>query len=511
MELSQINDAESLREWLESLPQTTDRERRAANRVAREIAHRVAMRVLPSVWLLALFPNSSPFTVDALPILRRNLTAGVATVRPSAETTFAAMMAGLDERYSGALDLESFGTEARKAGMAAEHAAIDAAKAGHNSDFKITAKFAASTAESGEVGITGGGISANRERISDENVLRAYWEMIRSDCGAFVRGENLDSRPLWEPGNPLATSHADPLHGILPPTEGDRFWLNWYENAVFGRLQDWGLLTKIALIGREDWHKGVEHINAMISDIRLTHIVQTRPLGEDSIDIGTDGFWHRTGRSSIDRDILRDAVEAVSDEIERTREYFFGPKSNMYSALAADLELLEERIARYPDRPLRLHDTFLRTAAHISRDIESGELPDDAITGDLSSVLQTSALDLRNACPSVNEVVTARIGARFAEADEAARQDLIYISDAAASLSDEDLASEFHEDAQIATDVTLSEAAKVPALYRLTTRLSVMIARGGRDIVDALVLVDGVSGGIAVVGGLIYWLLRLII
>lgn len=185
-------------------------------------------------------------------------------------------------------------------------------------------------------------------------------ESLRADCAALLAGNSLECRPQWDGENTLTPLWADIRPQILAQREGWRYWLDWYENALHGRPQDYDLLTRIALIPQEDWDKGADHIDALIARIRAEHIAETRPLGEDAIERGADGLWHRVGRSDIDRDILQDAIDAVRDEIRTLRGKLQGPQGNLFTALVDDLDLLDARIARYPDCPLRLHDTFLR-------------------------------------------------------------------------------------------------------------------------------------------------------
>ena len=113
---------------------------------------------------------------------------------------------------------------------------------------------------------------------------------------------------------------------------------------------------------------------------------------------------------------------SVRDEIFTLRTKLQGPQGNMFTALVSDLDLLDQRIARHPDRPLRLHDVFIRVQGHIARNLQSGELPDDDCVRDLSSVLGNAALDMCNACEKTKSVVQKRIAVRFDEADANARR-----------------------------------------------------------------------------------------
>ena len=298
---------------------------------------------------------------------------------------------------------------------------------------------------------------------------------------------------------------------ILAQGEGWRFWVDWYDNALQGRAQDYDLLTKIALIEPDDWDKGADHVNALIADIRVKHLAETRPLGEDAIDQGADGVWHRVGRTDIDRDILQDACDSVRDEIARIRATLQTPSGNMFTALIADIDLLDERIARYPERPLRLHDTFLRVQANILYNLEHDELPDDVMVRDLNSVLGTAAMDMRNACPKTKSVVEARVSARFDEADENARAELALVADAAASRSDLELGEEFKADKATAFDPAVPENEKKAALHRLTTRLSLMVTRDPKNIIGAVVLLGGIGAGVTTFRDILLAILRFVI
>ncbi|TVP74366.1 MAG: hypothetical protein EA339_00540 [Rhodobacteraceae bacterium] len=324
-------------------------------------------------------------------------------------------------------------------------------------------------------------------------------------------GEALDRCPLWEGENPLADLWAQTRPQILAQGDGWRFWVDWYDNALLGRPQDYELLTKIALIDSADWGKGADHVNALIAEIRLNHIAESRPLGEDAIEQGPDGLWHRVGRSDIDRDILQDAMDSVSDEIRRLRGKLLGPQGNMFTALVGDVDLLDERLARYPDRPLRLHDTFLRVQANILYNLDQNELPDDVLVRDLNSALGTAAMDMRNACPKTKSVVEARISARFDEGDGRARADLAQLADGAAERSDSELGHEFKADKETAFDPNVPEHEKKAALYRLTTRLSLMLTRDAKNIIDAVVLLGGIGAGVTTFGYMVSLILRFVI
>ena len=481
MEASEIRDRESLRAWLEALPQGTEAERAESQRWAVAIAHRAAMRVLPVYW-----------------------EAGVAAAR--SETGFNCLLGiwslVITDLVSNKseVDLKNAAYNALARGSSAHTVGTISQTLSAHLAQPIATKYISQSV----VSALTFAMAEKREASSD------VFSATSIDCNLLQNQYGLFDRPLWQEKNPLRKLWADIRPKILAQGADWQFWVDWYENALHGRPQDYDLLTKIALIDPEDWDKGADHVNALIADIRLKHIAETRPLGEDAIDKGADGLWHRVGRSDIDRDILQDALDSVRDEIRSLRAKLQGPQGNMFTALIADLDILDERIARYPDRPLRLHDTFLRVQVHVARNLECGELPDDDAVRDLGATLGAAALDMHNACGKTKSVVAARMAARFAEVDERACNDLRQITKAAATVSDDDLGAEFREDVRVATEPGAPEAEKKPALYRLTTRLSVILTRDGKNLVDSLKFIGGIGGGVTTLGAIYYAVLKFI-
>lgn len=492
MDASEIKDAESLQVWLENLPQETDEQRETARRWAVTIAHRAAMRVLPLYWEWSLTDATRELGETALPLLRSCLVSSAAKVDQTLPISEAVLAANADVVMHNEYYVDN--------GSAAD-ASFTAMVAAH-----------ATTLEENTVTIIDRVLDAVTcaDQAARDSVFQiaTIWDAVSVDCVLLERGQDIDQISLWHETNLIEQIWVNDQRKILDQGDGWGFWVEWYENALYGRPQDYDLLTKIALIDPADWVKGADHVNVLIAQIRLEHIVETRPLGEDAIEIGPDGLWHRTGKSDIDGDILQDAVESVQDEIATLRTKLQGPQGNMFTALVSDLDLLEQRIARHPDRPLRLHDVFIRVQGHIARNLHSGELPDDDCVRDLSSVLGNAALDMCNACDKTKSVVQKRMAVRFDEADEQSRDDLKLIAEGAARISDADLASEFIEDAEVIADEAIPLSEKTSTLYRLQTRLARIVFHDGGNLVKALVLLGGIGGGVATVSWVTMTILR---
>lgn len=411
MDVGEIVDRKSLEAWLNSLPQGTEAEKAEAHRRALMIAHRAAMRILPVFWHWSVEVNALEISKFALSVLRSVLVSGVSAMSTSERLWAAAVVALQSQEMLTHFDRE-FDDLSAVAAISAKSAVRCAAKHGGDDFFSSVHAVDSAAAAGGHV--------------------FDFWPSTQSDCAALKQGRDLHTLPLWSAENPLADTWADARQKVLAQVRNWKFWVNWYDKALRGVPQDWDLLTKIALIDPKDWEQGADHVNGLIAEIQLKHIAETQPLGEDAIDKGADGLWHRVGRSEIDDDILEDACDRVEDTVKRIEKVMKQGQSNVLTALNDDLRYLKSALKRYRSRPLRLHDTFLGVQRHIVRDLASGELPDDHLVDDLNTDLGTAALDMRNACAKTAQVVTKRTAARFGALDERERTAIVQIAEAAA-------------------------------------------------------------------------------
>jgi hypothetical protein len=105
------------------------------------------------------------------------------------------------------------------------------------------------------------------------------------DCKAICQQYALDRTKLWRNADPFNQLWDVSRSGLLVLSEGWRFWVEWYENALDGRPQDYDLLTKVALIDPADWDKGADHVNAMIQRIVAEHKPKPAPLPPEITDV----------------------------------------------------------------------------------------------------------------------------------------------------------------------------------------------------------------------------------
>jgi hypothetical protein len=253
VEVEGIKDQESLRAWLESLPKLTEAEHELVRCWAVAIAHRAAMRVLPVFWnsRLAYEARKRDLKIDT--ILIANLFCSF--LASSKYPTFNKM---------------SFSVATR---AGAEAFAFDGgADAAFSATYAISANYfgpehAALSAE----------YAADAYALACGTSKEAVWHSIRADCIALCSGGALETTPLWMGHNPLRDLWFDLRPKVLSHKEDWHFWVEWYDNALYGRPQDTNILTKIALINQSDWDKSPEHINALIQQIVAAHKPKPKP------------------------------------------------------------------------------------------------------------------------------------------------------------------------------------------------------------------------------------------
>lgn len=485
----EIDDRESFEIWLDGLPNRKDRE---VEEWASQICHRAAMRVLPVFWKWRLNNPKIRKNHRLLDALRISL---LATLYASKPTSAIAKLVGRGYLVNYLGTNFSNGGEVGNA-LAANDAAFAAVRA------------YGSTAAAG--------YALYKSEVAFGNFLdpdfivtkKTFWEFIREDCQALLKGGSIISTPLFNENEVFRAAWTKEKEFFLSFGEHWGFWVDWYDRCINGIPHDVTLIKDVALIHDHDWEKSAEEVSFIIAGLIVKRISESRPLGEDEIDKGIDGLWRRTGRSDIDKDILEDALSSVIDEVSSIRGKLRNSNSNMYTALSIDLDFIDDMVNRCSTRPLRLYDSFRRVQNHLSSHIVSGELPDDVVVADLGRVLNNAAIDMCNVCEKTKAVVQARISTKFSELDAQDVSEINKIAEAAAYISDGNLAKEFLEDVKNLGDSKLSESEKKPFAYRLTTRLSVMIYRDGKGIVDAMVLLGGVGGGVAIFNGIISTIIK---
>lgn len=216
MDIEDIRDEETLDRWLKDRPRED----------AVAIAHRSALRVAP-LWFRAMDDGwARKRDLTALPILRSNLTLGVARKIPT-------------PKVSEAL------ARAARAADATATAAADARA------------------------------SASAARASGAYAAASYiWEQIREDARLLLSGDDLLETRLWSIPEPDFFSQTDGEGRAIwakDPATWD-FWIRWWDGVITGKPLPWELQKEVALIdkdkdGEDHWKKGPAHIAEVIRGI----------------------------------------------------------------------------------------------------------------------------------------------------------------------------------------------------------------------------------------------------
>jgi len=270
MEVSEIKDHDSLQGWLEALPQDTEAEKEEARCWAVMIAHRAAMRVLPVFWESYRFRNvderPSKKTEDISSVLHAELSAIAITVlleKPDSE-----IEGHIENRLRGFISAAP--NPLWRPYVWVIYTIFEKSISGDQIAIRSIWGANVELAE----------LSASAEQDG--------WRAIRADCEVLSSGRRLTGKELWRGGNPLIQFWEALRPKILAQGEGWQFWVEFYENALHGRPQDYDLLTKIATDERIDWDKGADHVNALIAEIIRTHKPARKTPSEKAVEVAAD-------------------------------------------------------------------------------------------------------------------------------------------------------------------------------------------------------------------------------
>ena len=345
MRAEEIKDRESLRAWLESLPQETEAERETARRWAVTIAHRAAMRVLPVYWhgfVTNEVGMPIPITETFHLFILQSLRAFVPT----------------DENRKIAY---RFKTRAEQLEVEWRHGRI--AQGDPAAYAEIVKGYAVCSLGSDPDNILHMNLRVLAEHTVDSIVFasdsarRFYpylypediWDEVSVDCARAEANLPFLALGLWNNDvNRERDEHAlgflwnEIRPKILAQGEGWRFWVEWYENALYGRPQDTNLAHKSASIDPGDWDRDWRRPRqraGIRGKISAGKYDRNPALGRDASDIGPRWAWHpRPDKSTFTATSCKDAVESVQDEDATLRTKLQGQQGNISRRLVSDLD-----------------------------------------------------------------------------------------------------------------------------------------------------------------------------
>lgn len=280
----------------------------------------------------------------------------------------------------------------------------------------------------------------------------AFWIDVSNDLTAFENGIDAKSVlefPLWQnrwkPEIPLAKQWTKIWKHLDAHPLDWSFWIDWYQGILDGRPQNWEMLEEIALIDPEDWDKGAEHVNGLISGIQAQYLRKATPYSE-KIEINPDTGKLRSVPKPMDNERLyRTALERVRDALDDLRPN--GILAQHHGGLEKIAKRLDRTLDRYDDNPQRVHDDFLLSAKQIATLVESTEVAKDEDVDTLQSSLITGSDDIRAADAEVKASVAARVALRLEEMRVEDTEVIAKTVETLAEIGEGVLKDEFEEDA----------------------------------------------------------------
>ncbi|WP_167647263.1 hypothetical protein [Mameliella alba] len=456
MKAEDIKDRETLEAWLRERPR----------RDAVVIAHRAALRVLP-IWGAAMGEDwARESGLTALPLLRCGLISAVVSVEASSRIA--------SEAIAAAHALASDPSTLSRIMAASFRAAINAADAAAASTLTGTEKATRALGHPAAYAVSAAadanlvyGASTN---ISDVTLLETGGDPVHLDLWSdsvqerFLKGERV-MLELWD---------GD-------PPERWAFWRRWWEGAKTGQPLDPELqLAIVKGIDEETW-KDPDKVAARIAEIedafnteraaedRLDEVIAATPNAERVEGNLDSGALILVPDSGIDGALFDYAARKVAGAISIIRL----DGSNQYTALEADLAMLQAALEVTPGLPLELFDACASATGRLVLRCEIGDLPPlekDPVLTDYRNRLRDAGADLYGNDPQTQSVVAARNALAGNDVFLEHPRDVGAAVEEIGPALEGHLATALPRDAKIASDPAASAEERKPATYRLVSR-----------------------------------------
>lgn len=282
----------------------------------------------------------------------------------------------------------------------------------------------------------------------DPFIVEGFWEDIGADVADFAAGKKastIRAAPLWRSNNPIDHLWERKKNELQSHPEDWSFWIDWYQRILDGHPQNWEMLEEIALIDPEDWDKGAEHVNGLISGIQARYLHKATPYSE-KIEINPETGKLRSVPNPMENERLyQTALDRVRDALDDLRPD--GELAQHHAGLEKVAKRLDRTLGSYAENPQRVHDDFLLSAKQITSLVESTEVAKDEDVDALQSSLVTGADDIRAADAVVKASVAARVALRLEELRVEDTEVIAEAVDMLAVESEGELKGSFEDDA----------------------------------------------------------------
>ncbi len=449
MEIDQVVDHGTLKDYLADLPDDTQRE------ITLRVAYHAAARVMPMA-VVALLTTDWARKRDLTPVA----VFGAVSLTGVAVKTATPVSGSAAYAYAANTD----------AAFAAAEAAADAADAADAYAAAYAADAAAYAADAAD----------NKFDV---------WQWVRHDLST--------DGAVWPDGPPpaLQQSWSDAVAATQAHPADWSIWIHWYNRILQGR--DWhpeAMGEVLQKITRDDWEKGPEHINPMFDEVlglylaedaaepdrqavddATNQLIEATPLAEDVVFDPARQVLTLQPKDRVDEDYLSD----VRVQIAGAGDIFdnIASPTNAAGALSEEIKILRRALEQNPDRPVILLRTVSRVLSRLDHKVTQCACPspeEDANVNDFKDVLTNVQLDLIALSPEVRKYHEATKPQLL----EGVVVTAVQAAQSVAAVSDAELAEVLEQESDVLSDPTQDEIAQQNALYRLMG----LVARGYRAV-----------------------------
>lgn len=418
-----------------------------------QFAHRAAMRVAPIFWEWRR-RQSRDLDLTEVFVARALIISGVAALGPT-----------LDMRVA----------DAAAAAFAADAAAAYPfnAAAASNATFAAYAANAAAYAAAAADAYASNAAASNASNAASKAYAAAAGyasDAFASDAAMIENGKIPLTARLWPEASPLQPTWAKVRTTWRKRGGMWDVFADWYSRALNGQKQNWDKLTEIAVLPPDVWEDDEAELERQILDIQARYAIAATPNAEKIVEDPRTGLLRVEEVTALPGENLTDVktkVRLVASELERDASH-----NQQYGALRPEIDMLLNAVSREGIRALALHDACRRAIRRIARKAELGECPkNDPLLDDVITELQEAQLDILNFDQHARTVVSARAEVAFRDLPVEAKQKIAEGAAVVAGQSEDGLATELVEDAEIASDANSDPEDRRNSLYRLGSRL----------------------------------------
>lgn len=329
-----------------------------------------------------------------------------------------------------------------------------------------------------------------------------FWNNLRVDCQALLRGDLLDRAVLWAgDDNPW----HDAWQQVKQTADGPewRFWIDWYQDELDGKppksremLHEIAALSKGAEkypISEADWQQGPKHIAAMIAGIQAKFLSAKTPQAEKLVFDSKTATFSAVPIKVENPQLLAATLSQVSDALDDA----MANPGNGLSEHSRENRVLTRTVTKYGNDPQRIEMDFTAVAIGLRRQFEVKDLPKSEENLALLDAVEEGARAVRASHAEVAEnraVLAHQALLELPDADKQTLQDMVPVL---VAISNDALGADFRADvAELINDALLplpSGAPRLPAMdpavrvFGRVSRMKLAMDRVG-EIVD---IIDG--------------------